>query len=81
MGFWAIAVLVFGGALLVGLATPRRASRRPDAADVPPPEEELWTADALARLGTPGTVADLFAQGRGDELRGLGYEGDLPPER
>ena len=34
----------------------------------------------MARLGTPETVADLAAQGRADELRGLGYGGELPPE-
>ena len=36
--------------------------------------------DTLGRLGTPETVAELVAQGRADELRGLGYRGDLPPE-
>jgi len=36
--------------------------------------------ETLGRLGTPETVAELVAQGRADELRGLGYRGDLPPE-
>lgn len=80
MGFWPIAALVFGGALLAGLATPRRpASKRP-APPAPQDEEELWTPDALARLGTPDTVAELVAQRRAEELRGLGYSGELPPE-
>jgi hypothetical protein len=78
MSFWPIAALVFGAALVAGLVSPRGAATRrappPTAAD----EEELWTADALARLGTPDTVADLVAEGRADELRGLGYTGDLP---
>jgi hypothetical protein len=81
MGFWPIAALVFGAALLAGLAAPRKPAARRDPPPAPTPEEEeLWTADALARLGTPETVADLVAQGRADELRGLGYSGELPPE-
>ena len=81
MGFWAIAALVFAGAVLAGLAMPRRApARRDETSAPPPPEEELWTADALSRLGTPETVADLVAQGRADELRGLGYAEEWPPE-
>ncbi len=80
MGFWPIAALIFGGALLAGLAMPRKVGRKRSV--TPPPQEgvDLWTADALARLGTPETVADLVAQGRTDELRGLGYSGELPPE-
>jgi len=35
----------------------------------------------LARPGTPKTAADLVAQGRTDELRGLGYPGEFPPEK
>ena len=80
MGFWPIAALVFGGALLAGLATPRRASSKHPAPPEPQGEEELWTPDALARLGTPDTVAELVAQGRAEELPGLGYSGELPPE-
>jgi hypothetical protein len=79
MGFWPIAALVFAGALVAGLAAPRKTPARRDPPPAPPAEEdELWTADALARLGTPDTVADLVSEGRADELRGLGYEGDLP---
>jgi hypothetical protein len=80
MGFWLIAALIFGGALIAGLATPRRTTSKRSAPPEPRDEEELWTADTLARLGTPDTVADLVAQGRADELRGLGYSGKLPPE-
>ena len=80
MGFWPTVALIFGGALLAGFAMPRK--RPPRRAEPPasPQEEEFWTPDALARLGTPETVADLVAQGRADELRGLGYSGELPPE-
>lgn len=85
MDGWMIALLSFGALLLaarliVGPAAPANPSRREEhppaeAAD----EEPLWTPDALSRLGTPETVQDLVAQGRTDELRGLGYEGELPP--
>lgn len=77
MGFWPIALLVFGGALLAGLAAPRGAAARRQPPTEPFEAEELWTPGALARLGTPETMADLVAQGRADELRGLGYSGDL----
>lgn len=80
MGFWPIAALIFGGALVAGLATPRRPANKRPALPERQDEEELWTPDALARLGTPETVAELVAQGRGDELRGLGYSGELPPD-
>ena len=43
-----------------------------------PREPELWEAEALARWGTETTVEQLIAEGRADELRGLGYTGDLP---
>ena len=43
-------------------------------------EPEPWTAEALAQRGTETSVADLAAQGRADELRGLGYRGDIPGE-
>lgn len=62
----------------MGLATPRRAASKRVEPPEPLDEVELWTPDALARLGTPDAVADLVAQGRADELRGLGYEGELP---
>ena len=78
MGFWPIAALVFGGALIAGFATPRRGASKRPAPPFPPDEEDLWTPEALARLGTPDTVGELVAQGRADELRGLGYSGELP---
>lgn len=61
-------------------ARPRAADSEPavDLASSEPPD--LWTPDALARLGTPDTVADLVAQGRADELYGLGYRGDVSPQ-
>jgi hypothetical protein len=78
MGFWAIALVIFGGALAAGLAAPRGSKSDQPPEQLPSDEQALWTPDALARLGTPGTVADLIAQGRGVELRGIGYEGELP---
>ncbi len=81
MHFWLIAGSIFGLALLAGLAAPRRPSAQRNPSPLPPQVEELWTPDALARLGTPETVADLALQGRADELRGQGYEGDIPVER
>ena len=80
MNFWLIAGSIFALALLAGLAMPRKPAAKRDPSPLPAQEEELWTADALARLGTQETVADLVAQGRADELRGLGYSGELPPE-
>jgi hypothetical protein len=77
MAFWVIAALIFGGTLVAAFGAPRpKAVNRPLSPD--PDEEALWTPDAVARLGTPETVADLVAQGRADELQGLGYSGDLP---
>ena len=80
MGFWTIAAIVFGGALVAGFAAPRRPAAKHPVTRPDLDQEELWTPDALARLGTPETVADLVAEGRGDELRGLGYSGELPPD-
>jgi hypothetical protein len=80
MGFWPTAALIFGSALLAGFTVPRKRSAPRVERSAPPQEEDLWTPEALARLGTPETVADLVAQGRADELRGLGYRGELPPE-
>jgi hypothetical protein len=80
MGFWPAALLIFGVSLLIGLAMPRKGPAKGHGSDAAPEEEELWTPDALARLGTPETAADLAAEGRSDELRGLGYTGDLPPD-
>ena len=80
MNFWVIAGSVFAVAVLAGTAAPRKPAAKRDPSPLPPQEEDRWTADALARLGTPETVTDLVAQGRADELRGLGYSGELPPE-
>ena len=81
MDWWLIAPFA-GSGLLLALrlwAGPAPVKPRAPPADAPPLEdEELWTAEALARLGTEATVADLVAQGRAEELRGLGYRGDLP---
>lgn len=83
MDWWLIALLG-GGVTLLALrlwAGPApKAPRPPIAERETGGEEQLWTPDALARLGTPETVADLVAQGRADELRGLGYQGELPTQ-
>ena len=55
-------------------------SRRPTIEPDAPADEPLWTAEALQKYGTPETAADLNEQGRADELRGLGYRGDVPSE-
>ena len=88
MGFWPIAALIFGGALVAGLATPRpKVAKRPEQVSEADnePDYELdgspVDSEMLARLGTPETVAELVAQGHGDELRGLGYQGQLPPRQ
>ena len=82
MALWLILAVLVVGAVIAGILSPRSPAPKRESSIVPPDEDEaLWTADALARLGTPDTVADLAAQGRADELRGLGYEGELPPER
>jgi len=81
MSAWLVIPVVFGAALGAGMLSPRKPAAKLDPSPVPAEEEQLWTADALARLGTPETVADLVAQGRADELRGLGYQGELPPEK
>ena len=81
MATWLIiAVLVVAG-VIAGILSPRTPPAKREEPTAPLEEEEaLWTPDALARLGTPETVADLVAHGRADELRGLGYQGELPPE-
>ena len=85
MGFWPIAALVFGGALIAGLSMPRaklaKEADQKDDLDFEPGYEldgSPVDAETLARLGSPDTVAQLVAQGRGDELRGLGFSGELP---
>ena len=80
MMWWIGLAGFFGAAVIAGLLSPRSPAGKTPAPSEPSPNEELWTPEALARLGTPETVADLAAQGRADELRGLGYRGDLPGE-
>ena len=79
MLFWIIigvCVLLLVARLVVGPA-PRKP--RPSAPGRSPAEEpEPWTATALAERGTPEAAEDLSRQGRADELRGLGYRGDIP---
>ena len=89
MWFWiAMAVAAFFLGVHIVYGSPPRSDRRTAAKPdhpgqddwQPPAEPELWTAEAVAKLGTEETVADLVAQGRTDELRGLGYQGDLPKD-
>jgi hypothetical protein len=81
LALWLILAVLVAGAVIAGVLAPRSPAPKREAPNAPTVDDEaLWTPDALARLGTPETVADLVAQGRGDELRGLGYDGELPPE-
>ena len=43
-------------------------------------EPEPWEAEYLARYGTETSIEELIEEGRADELRGLGYRGELPEE-
>jgi hypothetical protein len=81
MALWLILAVLLVGAVVAGILSPGRPLPKREMPMADPGEDEApWAPDALARLGTPETVADLVAQGRADELRGLGYEGDLPPK-
>lgn len=84
---WYLALAVLGAAIVMGLTAPPAKSVRRSGPEQEPefaPGYELdgspVDAATLARLGTPDTVAELVTQGRADELRGLGYRGELPPE-
>ena len=82
--FWFLALLVIVAVILASVASPpAKNGPPPERDDALPYELDGGPIDAgtLARLGTPDTVAELVDQGRGDELRGLGYDGELPPER
>jgi len=81
MDWWLIALLGGGVALLALRLWAGPAPKAPPSPVIEQDggaQEPLWTPAALARLGTQETIADLVAQGRADELRGLGYRGDLP---
>ena len=84
MDWWLITLLVGGGLLLglrVWLGPADAAPPTLDAAEEPRLDEpEPWEAEALARYGTETSIDQLIAEGRADELRGLGYKGDLPDE-
>jgi hypothetical protein len=81
MALWLILAVLVVGAVVAGILSPGRPAPKREMPMAEPKEDEaLWTPDALARLGTPETVTDLVAQGRAEELRGLGYEGDLTPK-
>lgn len=73
---WALLIVGVFVVGVIGAAT----SNRPhivSPADPDSPEELLRRdpAQALARYGTPADAERLIAEGRGDELRGLGWEG------
>ena len=75
-------IMIVAGVMLIVLRIWLGPNTPSATAAVPPSPEladpELWSAEALAEHGTSDTVAELAAQGRADELRGLGYEGDIP---
>ena len=84
MDWWLITLLV-GGGILLGLrlwlgpadeAPPALETELEPRLDEPEP----WEADALARYGTDTSIDQLLSEGRADELRGLGYQGELPEE-
>ena len=82
---WLMWTLAIGGGLLFALRLWLGPADSPqadcDQGDFLEEREDMWTAEALANYGTDTTVADLAAQGRADELRGLGYVGDITGER
>ena len=93
MDWWLIGLLMSGAALIavrlwVGPApdndawledeTDHPLTDLGEAGPLDPREPELWEVEALARWGTETTVEQLIIEGRTDELRGLGYAGDLP---
>ena len=80
---WWLVTLLLGGGILLGLRSwlgpADEALPSLDAEEEPwLGEPEPWEADALARYETETSVDQLIAEGRADELRGLGYEGELP---
>ena len=87
MDWWLIVILV-GGTILLALrlwAGPANGSNADFSHDdgslfEDVHEPEPWEAEALARYGTETSIEQLIAEGRADELRGLGYEGELPGE-
>ncbi len=84
--FWLLigaAVLFLLLRLWAGPVPPRPADSHQQAIDgepEPADDDPLWTPEALQKYGTPEMAEQLYEQGRADELRGLGYRGDLPPE-
>ena len=82
MDWWLIILLGGGGALWIlrlWLGPAEIAGPETDMKDRHLPEEpEFWEVEALSRYGTETSVEQLVQEGRADELRGLGYEGDLP---
>ena len=84
---WLTWTLLIGGGALLALRlwlgpaeSPPSEHPEHDLDEFRETEGEYWTAEHLARYGTETSIADLAAQGRADELRGLGYEGDIPGE-
>ena len=92
MDWWLIVIFV-GGMMLLALrlwAGPANGSNADfshddgsifeDVHEPEPWEPEPWEAEALARYGTETSIEQLVSEGRADELRGLGYKGELPGE-
>ena len=87
MDGWLIIVLLGGGILLglrlwLGPADDAPAGLDPaeESFSNEHYEPEPWEAEALVRYGTETSIDQLVSEGRADELRGLGYDGDLPEE-
>ncbi|WP_230279228.1 hypothetical protein [Croceicoccus sp. Ery15] len=85
MLFWIMIgalVLLLALRLWLGPSPTRHADSLPPTGPLPDAaqDDELWTVDALQKYGTPDTAADLYEQGRADELRGLGYRGEISEE-
>lgn len=67
-----VGVVLFGA--FVASLGGKRSSRRPAVLDAPAEDERpLDQLEQLQRHGTSDDAARLIAEGRGDELKGLGW--------
>jgi hypothetical protein len=70
------AILVMGAIGVAMSASPRATPQPERDRDSPEALVRRDPAQALARYGTPADAERLVAEGRGDELRGLGWTGE-----